>query len=162
MIEELLDMLQRRDSTIQVLNQDIIRLIVEYAYPVHGPLVTAGVINDKISRLKLLQDSDDLDSPFKIFVRKRPMLHWELQQNNYDVVNTSSRINEVVLHDGRLARNGRQLSMTHRHYFVTRSFGPETNNTAVCQDAVEPLLQWVEKGHPATLLCYGQTGTGEC
>jgi hypothetical protein len=145
---------------MKVLNQDIVRRIIEYTYSGHGPLVTAALLNEKTSRIKFLNDSYDIDSSFKIFVRKRPMLHWELKQNSYDVVNTRSRPNEVVVHDGKLARNGRQLTMSHRHYFVTRCFGPEVNNTEVCLETIEPLMQWVELGNPSTLLCYGQTGTG--
>lgn len=101
----------------------------------------------------------------------------------YDVCRTDTA-NTVTLHEGKLARNGRQLSMTHRQYALDHGndstmdslilnqnnyqmnlqvFSSKASNNDVCSVCVEPLLSWVltpMAGHRATLLCFGQTGTG--
>lgn len=98
--------------------------------------------------------------PFRICLRKRPMMNYEVAFGAYDVCTVDTR-NGLTLHEGRLARNGRQLSMTHHQFVVDRVFDESATNEAVCLDAVEPLVSWAEAGHTSTLLCFGQTGTGE-
>lgn len=51
--------------------------------------------------------------------------------------------------------------MTHHHYAFDRVFSAEDGNEEVYA-AVRPLVHWACKGMGATLICYGQTGTGAC
>mmetsp|Transcript_48222 Transcript_48222/g.89807 ORF Transcript_48222/g.89807 Transcript_48222/m.89807 type:complete len:555 (-) Transcript_48222:761-2425(-) len=50
--------------------------------------------------------------------------------------------------------------MTHHHYAFDRVFSAEDGNEEVYA-AVRPLVHWACKGMGATLICYGQTGTGK-
>jgi len=100
------------------------------------------------------------DVPFRICVRKRPMFDWEHNFGAYDVCSTDT-ITGLTLHEGKLARNGRQLTMTHHQYVVDRVFGEHASNRMVCEETVEPLVSWAETGRTATLMCFGQTGTGK-
>eukprot|EP01034_Spumella_vulgaris_P025750 gene25750-32239_t len=69
--------------------------------------------------------------------------------------------NHFTLHEGKLARNGRQLSMTHYEYVFDEVYGDTASNLDVCKRSVEPLLSWAVKGNQSSVLCFGQTGTGK-
>lgn len=153
-------------SRFQLLNHELVRLVFEYAYEGIGPIGTSCVLNKYKSDYRLLQDHNDVDSPFRIFVRKRPMMQWEKETNAYDVINSKASLceltpNIVTIHNGKLARSGRQLSMTHLHYFVSKYFSEYDSNEIVSSYAVEPHLKWAEAGNDSTILFYGQTGTGK-
>ena len=50
--------------------------------------------------------------------------------------------------------------MTHHHYTFDRIWdGPATNDDLY--STVQPLVHRAKRGLDSTLLCYGQTGTGE-
>jgi hypothetical protein len=66
-------------------------------------------------------------SPFRICVRKRPMMPWEHAFGAYDVCSVDTHAG-LTLHEGRLARNGRQLSMTHHQFVVDRVFDESASN----------------------------------
>lgn len=149
-----------------MLNHELVRTIFEFAFEGVGPLVTVCVLNQYKSIARALVDHDDIESPFRICVRKRPMMTWEKESNAYDILNSETALsrltpNIVTIHNGRLARSGRQLSMTHLHYFVTRYFSELDSNEEVSTFAIEPHLRWAEQGNDSTLLFYGQTGTGK-
>lgn len=114
----------------------------------------------------------------RIAVRKRPLLDFERQRNEWDCVEADARAQtlggraSVLCHDGRVARNGKQLTMSHRRYVVDQVWDEHAGNEQVSREAVLPLLRWARgegcppgasglAGHAATLLCYGQTGTGK-
>ncbi|CAM9138755.1 unnamed protein product, partial [Ectocarpus fasciculatus] len=100
---------------------------------------------------------------FQLYIRKRPLSEAETSQNIYDVVNTDIDGCEksVIVHDGQLARNGRRLTMTHRHYAFSRVLGADTTTLDFCHIGVDPLIHNALSGLSSTLLCYGQTGTGK-
>jgi hypothetical protein len=163
LIEELVSALYDQRSVLSKITPESLRLIVEYAFPGHGTLVTTSVIRRQLEPLmeaeRAYSNSEGNEFPFRICLRKRPMMSYELDFGAYDIC-TVDTSNGLTLHEGRLARNGRQLTMTHHQFVVDRVFEETASNSLVCQDAVEPLVAWAESGHTATLLCFGQTGTG--
>lgn len=98
---------------------------------------------------------------FKICVRKRPLNTHEIREGLHDAIDVNKSEGYVTLHDGRMARNGRRLSMTHRHYFFDRIWDETASNHQVCMTEVNQLVQWALDGYSSTLLCFGQTGTGK-
>lgn len=149
-----------------MLNHELVRLIFEYVHEGIGPIVTSCVLNKYKSDYRLLQDHNEADQPFRIFIRKRPMMKWEKEMNAYDVINSKAELceltpNVVTIHNGKLARSGRQLSMTHLHYFVSKYFSEYDSNENISSYAIEPHLRWAEAGKDSTILYYGQTGTGK-
>ena len=97
---------------------------------------------------------------FRIYVRVRPLLPAETEAGEYTAI-TSDRPT-LVCHDGRLARSGRRLSMIHHWYHTDKVHGAASDEAAVCDDIVEPLLTRVVSGvGDATALLYGQTGAGK-
>jgi len=44
---------------------------------------------------------------FRVMLRKRPLLAWELDAEEFDVVTCERARRRVTLHDGQMARNGR-------------------------------------------------------
>lgn len=151
-------------SLFQKLSIELITIISEYAFPGQGPLARAIIA--QLQKEKELNDFYHTNenklalSPFRICLRKRMLFDWELAEGAYE---TCFKVTDhsILLHEGKLARNGRLLSMTHHEYSFDRIFDETTNNEEVCQDVVDPLLHWVEQGHDSTLVCFGQTGTGK-
>lgn len=138
---------------------ECIRAIVEFAFGGHGPLVTSIVENYNYNYKHFHSKLDD-NSLFQIFIRKRPMLNYDIETGAYDVLGLSKNTPfTCILHDGRLARNGRQLMMSHRHYTLSHCFDETASNHEVCERVVEPLIEHIMQGKNSTLLCYGQTGS---
>ncbi len=141
-------------------------MIIEYGMPGHGPIVDTCIIKRNVTPLLFANRMEsscsiaDKSFPFRICVRKRPMADYERSFGSYDVCNTKTK-NHVTLHEGKLARNGRQLSMTHYEYVFDEVYGEKASNSQVCAKSVEPLLSWAIKGNQSSLLCFGQTGTGK-
>ena len=154
------------NSYFKLLNHEMVRVIFEFAYEGSGPVVTACVYNQYKSELRQLQENNDINCPFRICIRKRPIMNWESEMNEYDIVNSNCLLynpllNLVAIHNGRLARSGRQLSMTHHHFFVSRYFSEYASNLEVSNSAIEPHIKWAEAGNDSTIMFYGQTGTGK-
>jgi hypothetical protein len=99
------------------------------------------------------------DNSFRICARCRPLLDYEKEGGAYCCVDPSKKSSEIVVHDGRLARNGRQLTMAHKAFPLNRVWDVDASNDEVCQSEVEPLLVRVKQGYSSSLLCFGQTGT---
>eukprot|EP00667_Euglena_gracilis_P005663 EG_transcript_5703 len=97
---------------------------------------------------------------FRVTLRKRPMLSYEVEVGETDSVCIQPGPRLVVCHDGKLDRSGRRLSMAHRAYALDWVWGEQADNAEVYRE-VAPLVRWVTSGHDATLICYGQTGTGK-
>lgn len=145
------------------INELLLSFIIEYALPGQGPLVYAIVkrrsVEDLFKTKSFLQSRAE-HQHFRVCLRKRPLLSQEVATGAYDVTAVTSQ-NTMLLHEGKLARNGRLLSMTHHHVAFDHIFDQHTTNSALCADAVEPLVQRALQGHQSTLLCFGQTGTGK-
>jgi kinesin family protein 2/24 len=97
----------------------------------------------------------------KICVRKRPLLDFELETDEWDAVDILPTQAAVLCHDGRLSRSGRRLQMTHRRFALHMAWPAEVKNDIVYGDAVQSLVELARAGGSSTLLCMGQTGTGK-
>eukprot|EP01038_Epipyxis_sp_PR26KG_P007226 gene7226-9857_t len=147
---------------IKNITMEILAHIIQFAYPGQGLLVWASIYRRSLLPLFTKQNAlnKHMDFPFRICVRKRPILPFEYNIGAFDVCDTNSEFT-LTLHEGKLARNGRQLSMNHTQYIVDEVFGENTDNSEIACEVVEPLLEWAELGNRSTLLCFGQTGTGK-
>jgi kinesin family protein 2/24 len=105
--------------------------------------------------------SDRACDPFRLYARKRPIFDWEQARGEHDIASTSPQRTVLTIHDGKLARNGRQLTMHHRDYFFHGVFNESSENEEICAEVIEPLVKFAEKGGASTCLCFGQTGTGK-
>lgn len=103
------------------------------------------------------------EAPFRVLARQRPLLPGESEAGAYGCISREATNNAVVVHDGRVHRDGRTLYMVHSRFCLDRVFGAGDSNDAVYADAVRPLLNSVKSGlgRHATLLLFGQTGTGK-
>jgi len=137
------------------ISPETLRQIVAHASPHSEPLVYPMV--EQLTAEPLLRD----EVHFRICVRKRPMLSFEIEAQEFDVVETDTRRQTIVCHDGQLARSGRRLAMSHKYYHFDRVWGQHAANLTVFAQEVSPLVDWSLAGNSSTLLCYGQTGTGK-
>jgi hypothetical protein len=152
-----------RKSILRKIEVEILTIIVEYALPGQGPLVRSIVQNmetEKTLNYVLGNVKNDANEAFRICVRKRPLLPFERAQGSYEVAHVSGN-HSILLHEGKLARNGRLLSMSHHQFAVDNVYDENTSNDELCRQVVDPLLSWAERGNKATMLCFGQTGTGK-
>ena len=143
-----------------LLNLETIRIIIDYAYPGQGVLLTSDLmIYESIRDKENIHTCNDNNFPFRLCARKRPLQDFELKENAFDCIDTKN--NSVCIHEGRLARNGRQLSMRHIQYTIDRVWDENVDNHKLCTEEIDPLVNYVFDGNNATVICFGQTGTGK-
>ena len=65
----------------------------------------------------------------------------------------------VLLHDGRIARNGRRLSMTHHSVHVHRVHAEGVSNAEFCAEELEPLLRHIVPAAAPAPVAEGGTET---
>ena len=125
-IDELLDAcLSIEDSNksiLKTITTDILRLIIEYAYPDHGSLITSSTIRRELTTVINTERSYTIANepsvasivdpchlqqafPFRVCIRKRPMFQYEVDFGAYDVATVDTQTG-ITLHEGKLARNG--------------------------------------------------------
>jgi hypothetical protein len=144
--------------------------IVDFALPGQAPLVAAGEIiknakaeavlalTSDISLQQSVKELSNLNS-FRITARCRPLFGYEKDGGAYNTVDVLLSSSEVVAHNGKLARGGRWLTMSHKTFPLNKVWRSDATNSDVCLSEVEPLLSRVREGHSSSLLCFGQTGT---
>ncbi len=195
MCEDILDMMTVDDKKTRNRFQDfngkefIVRNILEYLWPGHGPLVMASLNRRKLAEQQRNSMSDNANNGyFRLCTRKRPILSYEkiidgaidgvkkkeedaegnFVHLNYDAVSTPVVPDtSITFHQGQLARNGRRLSMAHHTYQVNRVYSADATNAELTASEMMPMLQHTLLGNngesrgKATLICFGQTGTGK-
>lgn len=107
------------------------------------------------------QTSLDKHANIRFVARKRPMLHFEADAGDWDCVEVDARESRVVCHDGRMHRTGRRLEMIHKNFVLDTVYGSKVSDETFYQEEVRPLVQRALAGTEATVICYGQTGTGK-
>ena len=99
---------------------------------------------------------------WKLYARKRPLLAAEKAAGDVDACNASRAHGDVVCHAGKMRRSGRALDVQHTRFKLDAVFDESATNDEVCIAAVAPLLAWLAATRRrATLLFFGQTGTGK-
>ncbi|CAK9009705.1 unnamed protein product [Durusdinium trenchii] len=96
----------------------------------------------------------------RFMARKRPLLPFEVAAGDWDCVTISRSAARVVCHDGRLHRTGRRLEMLHKKFVLDQAYDSSVSDSEFYADAVRPLVASLT-GAEATIICYGQTGTGK-
>ena len=147
--------LTQKGCPLYGVSPETLRQIVAHASPHSEPLVYPMV--EQLSEEALNREL----AHFRICVRKRPMLPFEKEADEFDVVETDIKRGTIVCHDGQLARSGRRLTMAHKYYHFDRVWGQHADNRTVFMQEVKPLVEWSMQGRCSTVLCYGQTGTGK-
>eukprot|EP00793_Prasinoderma_coloniale_P000137 PRCOL_00005645-RA len=144
---------------LAMLDAQLMSKVVDMAYPGRGNLVGAF---DARSRGARLAAARQRAAAFRVCVRCRPLLAFELEAGEFMAVDVDRRRAEVACHDCRLSRNGRRLNVSHRLYAMDRAWGAAATHADV-YESVRPLVQrsLTEARDSATVLCYGQTGTGK-
>jgi kinesin family protein 2/24 len=143
-----------KNSRLSRLPPPLLRIVLDFVCA-QG----ACVIESLTRRERMIPPS----SNFRLVVRKRPLLAHEVEQGEYDVCNTSVAPSgsTVVLHHGQLARNGRRLSMAHRSFRVDAALGDCVDNESFARRECSSILSHVSGSGSATILAFGQTGTGK-
>ena len=131
-----------------------------------------------LARRTVSSNSSPNHSNFRLVVRKRPLLPLEMEFGEFDCIHAAPapapvsspdnmagactpRFGHATLHDGRLARNGRRLTMTHRTYIADCVISEADSSSAFVAAECERLLRHAVQGGHATLLNFGQTGAGK-
>jgi len=184
-----------KKNYMQRLDQYMGFSIVEFLHGLgHGFLLTAALAR-RLVDVSTSAGAASGATSFRLCVRKRPLLSFEVLDGSEDArcltrpmalesdlpapAPALSRIPYdaccatlapkqacVCLHDGKLARNGRRLTMQHHFTFADRVWGELEENRAFCEEEVLPLLTFAAPvagvaDRRATLICFGQTGTGK-
>ena len=169
------------------LNPYVLCLVLECLYPAQGDLVLGSLKrrNVILDLKKMVAPRANKQSAFKLCVRKRPLSSITENKSSTSTMDDDESTRQqsqipydacecfvkpegtIVFHDGKLARNGRRLSMAHRSYVVDKVYSEESTNDEVCVSEVLPLLEKIipnsSGGIPktATMIYFGQTSTGK-
>lgn len=173
-VNRLLEGFANSENILHKLSVELLRNIVEYALPGQGPLVVAGIAIQNIKAsvavistaltptADVISKIEDVvistNKSFRICARCRPLLSYEKVGGAYNSVDTVIKSSEIIVHDGRLARGGRYLTMSHKTFPLDRIWKLNSSNEEICATEVDPLLDRVKEGHSCSLLCFGQTG----
>ena len=102
------------------------------------------------------------DTAFQVCVRVRPLFSHEQQNGEYRTVFCDQlEKRQVTVHEGSLDRSGRRMEMVHHNLMFHKLWDDTVSNEAVSKDIVDPLVAFVQGGKSATVIMYGQTGTGK-
>jgi len=96
---------------------------------------------------------------FKVGLRKRPLWPEETSSGEYDTVSINNHTSLCVVHDGRLKRD-HSTYMLHHEFRLDFALDENATDQHVWEEAA-PLLRHVQGGGRATLMLFGQTGTGK-
>ena len=155
MVRTLVAGLEQSSATLYGLSVPQLEEIVAYASPHSAGMVFPLHDQHRITALNREK------SHFRIAVRKRPLLPFEIEAEERDVVDVNQSKASLVCHDGAMARSGRRLHLSHRFFQFDRVWGQFADDKAIFAEEVRPLVDWALEGHGATVVCYGQTGTGK-
>ena len=149
---------------------ELMTFIIELALPGQGPLVIVGnLIGDAYNAENRMStkvvsceggEDDTLrhGNSFRISARCRPLLQYEKDLGAYNTIDPLPSSSEIVVHDGKLARGGRWLTMSHKTFPLDKVWGMDASNVDVCSTEVKPLLTRFRDGQSSSLICFGQTG----
>eukprot|EP00301_Raphidiophrys_heterophryoidea_P011710 c1788_g1_i1.p1 GENE.c1788_g1_i1~~c1788_g1_i1.p1 ORF type:complete len:512 (+),score=96.69 c1788_g1_i1:86-1621(+) len=147
----------REKSHVYQIPFDIIGHIIHTGFsPLHvqilHPLVLSSKHYDQDSPIEVQLNS------FRVCARKRACAD---DAQEYDCVTCTDK-HTMIVHDGRLHRNGRATFMLHHPFDFDRVFNENEDNDVVFRETALPLLRYVlDENHSATVLMFGQTGTGK-
>jgi kinesin family protein 2/24 len=95
-----------------------------------------------------------------VCVRKRPLFESEVQKGDYDTV-TVQRGTQIVVHDGRMKPDMRNMFMRHTQFSFDHVFSEAADNDEVYAGTAQPLVDAAMAGKIATIFMFGQTGSGK-
>ncbi|CAE7343918.1 DSK1 [Symbiodinium necroappetens] len=98
---------------------------------------------------------------FRVMARTRPLQPQELEDKLYESISSERGNNAIVVHDGRVHRDGRTIYAVHSRFCLDAVFHERADNQEVFEEAVQPLLNASLEGGRATVVFFGQTGTGK-
>mmetsp|Transcript_27620 Transcript_27620/g.62165 ORF Transcript_27620/g.62165 Transcript_27620/m.62165 type:complete len:648 (-) Transcript_27620:146-2089(-) len=98
---------------------------------------------------------------FRVMARTRPLQPQEKEDKLYESLSAECGNNAVVVHDGRVHRDGRTIYAVHSRFCLDAVFNERAENQEIFEEAVQPLLESALRGGRATVVFFGQTGTGK-
>ena len=105
----------------------------------------------------LQENADSSQGNFTVMARTRPLQETE----HYESVSSELGNRSVIVHDGRVHRDGRTIYTNHSRFCLDQVFAQESSNLEVYQAAARPLLEACLQGGRSSLIFFGQTGTGK-
>lgn len=157
--ECIVDLYNDKKSRFRKVSPELLRHVFDFLCA-QGQLVIASIARRAHAQVdKSLIERSNL----RLIVRKRPLLSFEKEAGEYDCIDAmlSQKDGFVTLHDGRLARNGRRLTLEHRTYMADAVVGETVSNESFVAEECARLLEHSRGGGHATLIAFGQTGAGK-
>lgn len=98
---------------------------------------------------------------FEIFARKRPLWQSEMAEGEYDALTIDEgALQRCIVHDGKAARDMSTYTQ-HREFALDGVYAAATHEASLLARVVDPLLAKAAAGQRASLILFGQTGTGK-
>eukprot|EP00750_Incisomonas_marina_P001298 INCI11091.1.p1 GENE.INCI11091.1~~INCI11091.1.p1 ORF type:complete len:772 (+),score=158.83 INCI11091.1:276-2591(+) len=144
------------------LNLGLARTVVDFLYHDSGRLVTFA----NMLRNRDMAHFEDVvagsDTSFQVCIRARPLFPHERADGEYNTILCQPlERRQVTIHEGSLDRSGRRMEMVHHNLMAHKVWDHTVSNEVVCKEIIDPLVEFVQSGKAATVIMYGQTGTGK-
>ena len=97
---------------------------------------------------------------FEIFCRKRPLWNSEAEDGEYDALTIDDKTGQCVVHDGKAGRDMSTYTL-HREFALDGVYGASADERQMLSRVVDPLCELAHGGGAASLILFGQTGTGK-
>uniref|UniRef100_A0A7S1J836 Kinesin motor domain-containing protein n=1 Tax=Eutreptiella gymnastica TaxID=73025 RepID=A0A7S1J836_9EUGL len=99
----------------------------------------------------------------QIYVRKRPLFEYELQEGEFDVVKVLPDLSRVVVHNALMQADMVGMQLVHAAFPTSAAFSDTDTNTTVYEEAARDLVFAAGQvcGTVGLVLMYGQTGSGK-
>ena len=125
----------------------------------------------------LIENIPNISEPFKVYVRIRPFLPKEYQQQKLRRINSTSLITNFQFQNNSSTQNLQSIFIVNnktlyvidpkhnysqeKQYFFNKIFTEKEKNNYVFDIAIKPTINNVINGYNSTTLAYGVTGTGK-
>ena len=125
----------------------------------------------------LIENIPNISEPFKVYVRIRPFLPKEYQQQKLRRINSTSLITNFQFQNNSSTQNLQSIFIVNnktlyvidpkhnysqeKQYFFNKIFTEKEKNNDVFDIAIKPTINNVINGYNSTTLAYGVTGTGK-
>lgn len=135
------------------------RLALDVLSNVYDPEVALLAWEGSVEKANAGPEAKDV--PFRVMARKRPLSEQEMEAKQYDSLSMEQENRAVIIHDGRVHRDGRTLYTVHSRFCLDRVFNEDEKTATVYEEATQPLVRSALEGNRSTFILFGQTGTGK-
>ena len=102
-----------------------------------------------------------MQSNFSVCVRVRPLIEREIRADEEEVIQISDESKIITILEPMISSTVDATAYAKHSFTFDQVFGPDISQSQVYNQQCRPIIDSVFRGFNATILAYGQTGTGK-